>query len=338
MTSLDSVNIENKKVLVRADLDLPVGGQVLEDNLFRLETLIPTLEVLAENNCDIVLIGHRGRPSLEKISSDTLEVNESLSLGPVRVALENILKEKWGEKKVKKMKMRVMDNLRLQPGEKKNDEVYAKRLAENGEFFINEAFAVSHRKHASIVTLPKFLPHAAGLRFVKEIENLGKLRESVQKPSLAIVGGVKEEKLEQARNLARVFDKILVAGRLSAFLSDDDPIYKDDKFVVGKLLPDNEDITIHSIEEFEEEVSSAKTIYVAGPIGKFEEEGHRLGTERIFEAVADSSAFKVAGGGDTISALSLFGLLGKLDWVSVGGGASLEFLATGTLPGIEALQ
>jgi phosphoglycerate kinase len=114
-------------------------------------------------------------------------------------------------------------------------------------------------------------------------------------------------------------------------------INEGEKVVVAKLMPDKEDITINSIEKFEEEIAKAKTILVAGPIGKYEEEGHRQGTQRVFTAVANSNAYKVAGGGDTEEALTTCSVRDKFDWVSVGGGAMLEYLAKGTLPGIEAL-
>jgi len=107
--------------------------------------------------------------------------------------------------------------------------------------------------------------------------------------------------------------------------------------LVAKLIPDKEDITLNSIERFEEEVKDAGTIVVSGPLGRFEDEGHKQGTERVLKAVANSKAFKVAGGGETQKAIFSFGLEKKFDWISVGGGAMLEFLAHGTLPGIEAL-
>ncbi len=132
-------------------------------------------------------------------------------------------------------------------------------------------------------------------------------------------------------------DKILIGGRLPDYIHDTSPLRKDDKVFVTNLLPDKEDITIHSIEKFLPIIEKAGTIVVSGPLGKFEEEGHRQGTKAIFDAVADSKAFKIAGGGDTESAISLLGLKDKFNWISVGGGAMLEFLAKSTLPGIEAL-
>lgn len=327
---VDELELKEKKVLVRADLDI----KDLESDIYRLESLLPTLDYLQSINCDIVLIGHRGRPSEIPEGKTEEQVKEELSLKLVSVALENLLKEKWGEGRVKNLKMNMMENLRFDKGEEENGEEYTKLLAENGEIFINEAFANSHREHASIVSLPKLMPHAAGFRFLEEVENLSKVIENPNPPVVAIISGIKKDKMNYIEPFKSFCDKILIAGRLPEFMPEDNT---DPKLIIAKLLPDKEDITIHSIESFQEEIEKAKTIIVTGPIGKYEEEGHRMGTERVFNAIAKSSAFKVAGGGDTITAINLLNLKDKFNWLSVGGGATLEFLSKGTLPGIEAL-
>ena len=326
LPKLQDSDIREKRVLVRVDLDV---GNSKDDN-YRLEAIIPTLKFLYDLNCEIILCGHRGRPKGK--------TSESLGLESIGKRLKEILVLRWGEEDVKRLKLYMMENLRFSVGEENNDDHYAKHLAEKGNFFVNEAFAVSHRKHASIVSLPKYLPHAAGIRFVEEVENLSKVINKPDNPVLLIVGGIKKDKLNFLKEYANFADKMLVAGRLPKFISDESELRKDERFLIAKLLPDNEDITIHSIEDFEEEISKAKTIVLAGPMGKFEEEGHRMGTKRVFEAVANSSAFKVAGGGNTIQALQKLGLVKKFNWVSVGGGAMLEFLTKGTLPGIEAIS
>jgi len=325
LPKLKDSDLKEKKVLVRVDLD--VGDS--KDDDYRLEALLPTLKLLYDLDCEIILCGHRGRPGGK--------TSESLGLENVGKRFKKILVLKWGEEDVKRLKLYMMENLRFSVGEENNDDNYAKHLAQKGDFFVNEAFAVSHRKHASIVLLPKHLPHAAGIRFVEEVENLSKITNNPDKPVLLIVGGIKKDKQLFLKKYTGFADKILVAGRLPKFISDGSELRNDERFVIAKLLPDNEDITIHSIEDFEEEISKAKTIVLAGPMGKFEEEGHGMGTNRVFEAVANSSAYKVAGGGNTIQALQKLNLVTKFDWVSVGGGAMLEFLAKGTLPGIEAL-
>ena len=132
----------------------------------------------------------------------------------------------------------------------------------------------------------------------------------------------------------------MIGGRLPEYLGDNTEsvrAHQNDDVVVANLTQDKEDITLNSIEVFEEEVKKAGTIVVSGPMGKFEEEGHMQGTQRVFEAIAGSRAFKVAGGGDSQEAIEQLNLSDKFDWISVGGGSMLEFLANGTLPGIEAL-
>jgi phosphoglycerate kinase len=245
-----------------------------------------------------------------------------------------MLIQELGKEKVKNLDLVMAENLRFDSGETENDEHYAEHLAEEGEVYINEAFATSHRKHASIVRLPKLLPSAAGLRFVQEVENLEKILNNPKKPALLIIGGIKKDKLDYLEDFKKFADKILIAGRLPEYLPKD---INDEKLLVAKLIMDKEDITIHSIEKFEEEISKAGTIVIAGPMGKFEEESHMTGTKRVFEAIANSQTYKLAGGGETQKVISTLGLTEKFNWISVGGGASLEFLAKGTLPGIEAL-
>jgi len=318
LPSVQDQEVRGKRVLVRADLDVSEG----ED--YRLEALAPTLKLLSEKEAKIVLLGHRGRPGGKIV--------EQLKMKPVEERLRKILGE---------VEFEILENLRFEAGEEANDIEFAKRLALNGDFYINEAFAASHREHASIVALAKILPHAAGLRFVREVENLSKVFENPKRPVVVIIGGAKEDKLAYIEPFKSFADKIHVVGALPKFMEASN----DAKVIVANLLPDKEDITIHSIEQIETDVVSAGTIILAGPIGKFEEEGHRLGTKRVLEAISKSDAFKIAGGGDTEAAIAVLGerVLSEIEgvegfsWISVGGGAMLEFLAKRTLPGIEAL-
>jgi phosphoglycerate kinase len=202
---------------------------------------------------------------------------------------------------------------------------------------VNEAFATSHREHASIVGIPKFLPHAAGIHFGEEIDNLEKTFINPARPVLVIISGLKEDKLPYAQAFKSFADMVLVGGRLPEYAENKGIKGKDEKIIYADLLPDKEDVTVHSVERFEAEIAKAKTIVVIGPLGKFEEPGHRMGTERVLKAVSQASAFKIAGGGDMHKAISLLGLQASFNWMSVGGGASLEFLVKGTLPGIAAL-
>jgi phosphoglycerate kinase len=314
LPKLENQELKGKKVLVRADLDVD------EKEDYRLQALLPTLKLLQEKEAEIILMGHRGRPEGKIV--------EDLKMNPVEERLKQIASG---------INFSVLENLRFNIGEEKNDIEFTKELAKNGEFYVNESFATSHRDAASITGLPKLLPHAAGLRLEKEVENLSKVFDNPQKPVVFLISGVKEDKLSSVEPLKKIADKILIAGRLPDYLGDDHPLRKDSQVVVADLIPDKEDITLNSIERFKEELEKAGTIVVAGPMGKYEDEGHQQGTKGVFEAVANSSAFKIAGGGDSVAAINLLELGSKFDWISVGGGAMLEFLVKRTLPGIEAL-
>lgn len=318
---IDTSDIQSKKVILRADLDVDPNGDTEE--LLRLKVLIPTINALLEKNCQIIIIGHKGRPEGKVVPEFSLkEVSEKLSqlLGkPIAFQGEGDIV--------------MLENLRFDPGEEKNDPEFAKKLASLGEFYVNDAFASSHRSHASIVGIPALLPHAAGIHFAKEVENLGQVFTNPKRPVVAIIGGAKEDKLNYIEGFKKFADKIHIVGALPKLMEESN----DPKVVVARLLPDKEDITIHSMEAIEADIVRAGTVIVAGPAGKYEDEGHRQGTQRIFQAVASSNAFKIAGGGDTQKALSFLGIESSFDWVSVGGGATLEFLANGTLPGIDAL-
>lgn len=338
LSKITDLNIEGKRVLVRADLDVETSD--FEKDL-RIQSLIPTLNYLKEKNSQIIIIGHKGRPSY-KATDGKPASDESLSLKPLQPFFDQ-----WGA--------RVEENLRFYPGESldftrdKEAQEFAQKLASLGEVYVNEAFASSHRNHTSIVGVPQLMPHAAGFHFIEEVDNLSKVLENPKRPLVVIIGGVKEDKLTYIEPFARFADKILVGGKLPQliqnsnlhpeFRSREFEIQNDDsKIKIAKLIADNEDITIRSIEAFEREIVKAGTIVFAGPMGKFEEEGHYLGTKRVFEAVVNSSAFKVAGGGDTEKALQVLSAAEGFDWISVGGGAMLEFLTKGTLPGIEVLR
>ncbi len=307
LPKIADLDVSGKRVLLRLDLDCEP-----EPNDLRIKASRETLDYLKEKGSQIVIIAHRGRPEGK--------VDENLSLKPFQPFFD-----KWGAK--------VEENLRFNPGEEKNDPEFARHLADLGNVYVNEAFAASHREHASIVGIPKLLPHAAGFRFVEEVENLSKVLVNPKRPVVFIIGGVKKDKLDDIENLKEVADKILVGGRLPEYIKE----MPNEKMVVGNLLPDKEDLTINSMIKFEGEIKKAGTIVLAGPMGKYEEEGHRQGTERIFKAVAKSDAFKVTGGGDGLVVLQLFNLIDKFNWVSVGGGAMLEFLVRGTLPGLEVM-
>lgn len=319
LPKLTDIDVTGKRVLLRADLDIDIGEN------YRLEAIIPTLEYLSSKSAKIIIMGHLGRPGGKFV--------DELKIAPVAEALRKISNG---------IEFEVLENLRFNPGEEANDMDFARDLASKGDVYVNEAFATSHREAASITSLPKLLPHAAGIRFVEEVKNLSKVFENPAKPVVFVVGGSKDDKKGYIQSLEPFADKILVGGRLPEYYGDlalesVRNIPDDAKLIIANLNQDKEDITLNSIERFEKEIERAGTIILAGPMGRYEDTGHRQGTERVFNKVAGSAAFKIVGGGDSLSVLSLYNLKDKFDWVSVGGGAMLEFLSRRTLPGIEAL-
>lgn len=319
LPKLTDFDISEKKVLVRADLDIDIG------ETYRLEAILPTLKYLSSKRAKIVIMGHFGRPGGKVVEEFKIKLVEE-SLRKVAQGIE----------------FEVLENLRFNPGEESNDMEFAQEIASKGDFYVNEAFATCHRNSASITTLPRLLPHAAGFRLEKEVENLSKVLEDPKRPLVFVVGGSKDDKKDYIKSLEALADKILVGGRLPEYYGDEAlksvrQRGEEEKIIIGNLLMDKEDITLNTIERFETEIGKAGTIVLAGPMGRYEDEGHRQGTERVFKKVSESNAFKVVGGGDSLSVLSLYLLKDKFDWVSVGGGAMLEFLAKKTLPGLEAL-
>jgi len=317
LPNVTDLNVAGKKVLLRLDLDTDS-----DPNDLRIKASEETLNYLKDKGSKIIIIAHKGRPDGK--------IEDGLSLKSFQPIFD-----KWGAT--------VEENLRFDPGEEGNDPEFAKKLASLGDVYVNEAFASSHREHASIIGVPKLLPHAAGFRFEKEIENLSKVFDEPKHPVIFLLSGVKEDKLSYLEGIKKIADKVLIGGRLPDFLGDEKLVSvrsrgEDEQVIIGNLTMDKEDITLNTIDRFIEEIKKAKTIVVSGPLGKYEDEGHRQGTERVFKAVAASGAFKVAGGGDTEKAISLLAISDKFSWISVGGGAMLEFLTKRTLPGIEALK
>ena len=228
------------------------------------------------------------------------------------------------------------DQLRADPGEKANDTEFARKLGEGWDVYVNESFAVSHRKHASLDALPRLMRATggevyAGPRMIREMEMLD---QALTRPGtrLLVAAGIKENKIEEINKLEPKFDVILVGGKLPLMGGLTGP-----KMRLAKLREDGLDIDDETIRLFKVEIDQAETIVAAGVMGRYEEEGASQGTKEILEAIAGSSAYKIAGGGDIETAIGTYNLSEKFDWISVGGGAMLEYLATGTLPGIEAL-
>lgn len=341
LPSVKDFDLTEKTVLLRTDYDVPLDQDGRVADATRIEDSLPTIKHLISQKAKVIIIAHLNRPGGKVVKSLSLKpVAEKLSLFLDReVSLSaEVLGEKT-ERAVKELKPKeilLLENLRFDAREERNDRGFAKKLASLAEVYINNAFAVSHRRHASIIGLPRYLPSVAGLDLLKEIDTLSNILQKPRRPVVVILGGVKRSKVESVRKMVGWADYILIGGKL--ILYDGISQLFDHEKVKGRLKREGEDITMKSVKEFEKIIAKAGTIIWSGPMGAYEKEKFSRGTKRVAQATVDSGAYTVVGGGDTEAALTKFGMVDKIDYISSGGGAMLFFLAQKTLPGIEAIQ
>lgn len=302
--------LKDKTVWLRVDFNVAIkDGQVTEG--YRIDRSLETINFLKSNGAKIILATH--------LSDKAASLEPVVEYLKQKISLDNIT---------------ILPNLRTFAGEEEGSEELAREWASVADMYVNEAFSASHREHASIVVMPKLLPHYAGLNFIEEVENLSKCFTPVS-PSLLIVGGAKlESKQPVIDKFKPIVDKILIGGKLVyEFLDNTDPQIVMSKELVrvdGKIL----DIVI--TDEIKELVKNAKRIIWAGPMGMYDG-GYAQGTLDLSEVIAESETESIIGGGDTVAAIPP-NLIPQFTFVSTGGGAMLQFLATGTLPGVEALK
>lgn len=311
MKSIKEVtNFEGKRVLVRTDWNVPIlDGRVLDTT--RIDVSLPTIEYILENNGLPTVISHLGR------------VGESLQ--PVI----DIFHKRFP-------KVSVLENLRQEPDEELNGQKFAKKLAGLADIYVNDAFSASHREHASIVGIPKYLPSYAGLRFMEEVEKLSEAFNP-EHPFLFILGGAKfKTKLPLVEKFLEIADDIFIGGALARQASLL-PIAKNPKviFPVGDMAA--LDINEQTLEILKLKIENSKFILWNGPLGKYEE-SYKEGTLKLASMLGNSKAKVIAGGGDTENVIDELGVAKKFYFISLAGGAMLEFLSKGTLPGIEALN
>ena len=366
----DLGDVRGKRVLVRTDFNVPLAGEGAQRTVaddFRIRSALPTLRWLAEHGATVVCCSHLGRPDGA--------VDAAFSMDPVAAHLATLLPG-----------VEVMENLRFNPGETANSPEFAASLIDGFDCYVNDAFGVSHRAHASVVGPPAVLPSAAGRLVEREVETLGGLLGNPARPFVAIVGGAKvADKLGVLKALAKVADEIIVGGGMAfTFLAAQghevggsllDPTRFDDclELLAGPakiILPvdvvalspgatfgpgavdgevetfDTElpegwmglDIGPRSAAMFSEIISTAGTVLWNGPMGVFEDERFAAGTRRVGRAVAAADGVSVVGGGDSCRAIDELGLADQISFMSTGGGASLELLEFGDLPGLAALR
>lgn len=325
-----------KKVLLRADLDVPLKQEagsnkqeVGED--YRLKALLPTLKYLLDSQASVLIIGHLGRPDGKP--------DPKLSLRPVAGKLSELLGQRIEfvpsyELRTLNYKLAMLENLRFWPGEEANDPNFTKELARLGDLYVNDAFADSHRAHASIVGVPKLLPSYAGFRLKEEVSELGSVLQNPKRPLVFILGGAKTEtKKPLVGAFAKIADKVLLGG----LLMFEKELEGMPKVIFPVDSVNSSDIGPATIKLFTGIIKEAGTVVWNGPLGIWEDNRYEIGTRAIAKELALLSSQTIVGGGDTIAALDAFGLMDAMGYVSLGGGAMLEFLAGKKLPGLEAL-
>lgn len=369
-TITDAGDLKGKRVFVRGALNVPLEDGVVHHE-FRLRRALPTLEYLKKAGAKVILVGHIGRKPEE-------------TLRPVYEALQKHIPVTWVDapigaevvdalKDIEEGSITMLENLRRYSGETENDPAFASELASLADVYVNDAFTVSHREHASIVGVAKLLPSYAGVVFKEECDVLSAAMQP-ESPSLFILGGAKfDTKLPLIERYADVYDFVFVGGALAndlfkargynvgqSVVSDVD--------LSGQSIVDNErvllpvDVTVakgemrrvttpddvgddesiydagpKTIALLREKMQGARTILWNGPLGYYEN-GFAEYTKQCAEEVARSSAHSIVGGGDTVAAIESLGLQTEFDFISTAGGAMLVFLEKGTLPGIEALK
>lgn len=344
LSKLNKKKLNGKTCLLRVDLNI----KSLKDQ-FRISSILPTIKYLLKNSSRIVILSHRGRPN---------GVDPKLSLKPIAAIISKKLKVKIkfvslvDLKKVKKIiesdknaKVFILENLRFLQGEEKNSDDLAKKLAGLGDIYINDAFAVSHRKNASVFAITKYVESYAGLLMEKELAGLTKATRNPKQPLIVILGGTKiDTKISIVKNLNSQTKFFLLGS--SIFNEIKDPkvknIIRNKKCLIPiDFLKRNEkffDIGPETIALYEKIISGAKTIIWNGPVGMFEDKKYSKGTTGIAKSIIKSKAFKVIGGGETANFILNKKMDKNIDLLSTGGGAMLDFLAGKKMPGIKALK
>lgn len=357
LPDLKKTDLESRKVLLRLDLDVPLSpNSTIQDDTRLLDSL-ETLTYLLDNGATVFIIGHLGRPEHKlKIQNSESKIEDSkYSLEPVARWFKKHFNNTYQHSetfidgfygwKISEY-LFLLENLRFYKGEEENDREFSKKLASLADIYVNDAFAVSHREHSSLVGVAKFLPHFAGFRLRKEVETLGNILQNPKRPLVVIIGGAKiETKLPVVEKMHHLADYVLVGGKIAeetkVLLKVQHEKVKGRKSVllVADLNSQETDITPKDAENFLQIINLAKTVVWNGPLGKVEEQiGDKdAGSFKVASCIVKSGAYSIVGGGDTLGFLQKIGLLSKFSFVSTGGGAMLEFLSGEKLPGIEAL-
>ena len=378
------LDLAGKRVFIRADLNVPVKeGKVTSDA--RIRATIPTLKLALEKGAKVMVTSHLGRPTEGVFEEkDSLQpVVDYLNASDLGVPVR-LVRDYLDGVDVKDGEIVVLENVRVNKGEKKNEEELSKKYAALCDVFVMDAFGTAHRAQASTHGVAQFAPVACeGPLLAAELDALGKALKEPQRPMLAIVGGSKvSTKLTVLDSLSKVADQLIVGGGIAnTFIAAEGnnvgkSLYEADLIPEAQRLSkatnipvpvdvrvgtefsetapavekavnevaENEsifDIGDKSAEELAAIIRGAKTILWNGPVGVFEFPNFRKGTEIVAQAIVDATAngaFSIAGGGDTLAAIDMFGIADKISYISTGGGAFLEFVEGKVLPAVEILE
>lgn len=380
---MNDLDLFNKRILIRSDLNVPIrNGLIISDR--RIRESLPTIELALAKSKKVMIASHLGRPVEGKY-------DDQFSLKPVVECLKKYLSSQI--KNIRLIQdylegvsfcqeeLLVLENVRFNKGEKKNDEILAKKYAALCDVFVMDAFGSAHRIQSSTYNISKFANLAcAGLLLERELEALSRALNNPARPMVAIVGGSKvSTKLTVLESLSKIVDYLIVGGGIantflaaqgkrvgkslyeSELISTAQDLFKNchillptdvkvglefsetTKAIIKNIdsVEDNEqilDFGDDSINRILDILNCAKTILWNGPIGVFEFPNFRKGTEMISYAIANSDAFSIIGGGDTLAAVNLFKVSSNISYISTGGGAFLEFIEGKTLPAIQALE
>lgn len=358
--------LNGKRVVIRVDWNLPITDGAISDTS-RFDVTVPFLKELAFAGAKIIILTHFGEKG-ESLEIIARHVNKNLPFVSFYTSQDFDALEQTSQNMERGTAM-LLENVRLFEGEMENSLYLANSFARLGELFINDAFSVSHREHASVVGLGKAMPSYFGPTFIREIENLTKAL-TPEKPALLIVGGSKiSTKLDLIQQYLRQGVPVFVGGAMVHNIWKErgieigkslyDPSYRlPESFVNHPLLFTPRDVILtdgntvpfnkiptdgmvvdcgtESVAMVEKMIQESKTVIANGPLGLYEK-GWRKGSELILTSLAHAQATSYIGGGDTVSVAHSLHLLRQFNFVSLGGGAMLDFLASGTLPGIDAV-